>query len=79
MDRKAREAAAIRKVTTAAAKTPDEDDDTNAKKKVKKKPIHSSRGAPPSDYNPMQPWTASRSGGGYKYVSIQNIRNYSIH
>lgn len=62
MDRRAREA--------ATQKKPDDDDDDSQKKKKKapgvlRKPPAASRGG---GYNPMQPWTASQGGGGYKYV-----------
>lgn len=65
LDRIAREVASERK-----KKEPKEDGSaTIHQKQPKKKPGTLSK-PPGGGYNPMQPWTASQRGGGYKYVHL---------
>jgi hypothetical protein len=52
-----------------------DDKDANKKSKKKKpiKPASSSKSAMSGGYNPMQPWTSSAGGGGYRYVIAIDI------
>ena len=56
LDRKAREAAERKKLEPPEPT------------KKKKKPVAAVPKVQPAGFNPMQPWTASQGGGGYKYV-----------
>lgn len=61
LDRLAKEAAARKKEELANNKT----DETKKPKRKTTKPI-SSRVKPVEGFNPMQPWSASTGGGGYR-------------